>query len=46
MTIGQLLHKCEVMWLNPPEELTKGWKKGYGPEVICFGMYKNCKTYI
>jgi len=26
------------MWLNPPEELTRGWKKGYGPEVLCFGM--------
>ena len=41
LTIGQLIYKREVLWLNPPEELGKGWRKGSGPEVLCFGMLYN-----
>ena len=36
--MGQLRCHGEVMWLNQKDELLgRAWKKGQGPNVLCFG---------
>ena len=39
LSVSQLKYHGELMWLNPPDELrfSKGWKKGHGPQISCFG---------
>jgi hypothetical protein len=36
VTIDELVYQCSVMWLNPADDMLKGWKKGLGPEMNCF----------
>ena len=35
--VSQLQYHCVGMWLNHGQ-LHKGWKKGQGPKLHCFGM--------
>ena len=38
VNVGQLRCHGEVMWLNQKDELLgRAWKKGQGPNVLCFG---------
>ena len=36
VSMQQLKYHGVVTWLNPPEELAKGWRKGQGPDMQCF----------
>ena len=41
VNVSHLKYHSHVLWLNPTEEqLAKGWKKGQGPSMLCFGECK------
>uniref|UniRef100_A0A1X7V0A0 Uncharacterized protein n=1 Tax=Amphimedon queenslandica TaxID=400682 RepID=A0A1X7V0A0_AMPQE len=35
--VSELLSHMTVMWLNAPGTMGRGWRKGQGPEMQCFG---------